>query len=109
MRRPWFRYFQSCFVGLVLLALAIGGTFLWRTNQAGFSGEWGKRLQQQLASYGLHAEFSSARLSLSKGLVTKDLKIYADQDRSTLLASVDRLVLDIDPVSYTHLTLPTKA
>ena len=96
MRRPWFRYFQSCFVGLVLLALAIGGTFLWRTNQAGFSGEWGKRLQQQLASYGLHAEFSSARLSLSKGLVTKDLKIYADQDRSTLLASVDRLVLDID-------------
>ncbi len=81
---------------MVLLALVAGGAILWRTNQAGFSGEWGERLQEQLGYYGLHAEFSSARLSFSQGLVTKDLKIYADEDRTTLLASVDRLYLDID-------------
>lgn len=96
MRRPWFRHCQSCLVGLALLALIIGGTILWRANQAGFSGKWGELLQEQLGAYGLHAEFSSTRLSFSSGLVSKDLKIYADEDRSTLLASVDRLSLDID-------------
>lgn len=96
MRCPWFRHCQSCFVGLALVTLVVGGTVLWRVNQRGFSGEWGERLQKQLDAYGLHAEFSSVRLSFSRGLVAKDLFIYADEDRTTLLASADQLFLDID-------------
>ncbi|MGJ8725321.1 MAG: hypothetical protein ACSHYB_12245 [Roseibacillus sp.] len=96
MRCPWFRHCQSCFVGLALLTLVIGGTILWKVNQRGFSGEWGEQLQEQLDYYGLHAEFSSVRLSFSRGLVAKDLQIFADEDRTTLLASSDRLYLDID-------------
>ncbi|MDQ8190364.1 AsmA-like C-terminal region-containing protein [Roseibacillus persicicus] len=96
MRCPWFRHCQSCFVGMVLLTLVVGGTILWKVNQRGFSGEWGERLQEQLDAYGLHAEFSSVRLSFSRGLVAKDLSIFADEDRTTLLASADLLYLDID-------------
>ena len=96
MRYPWFRHFQSSFVGLVMVALVLGGVLLWKANQNGFSGKWGEELQKQLDNYGLHADFSSVRLSFSRGLIAKDLSIYADKERTALLASVDRLYLDID-------------
>lgn len=83
-------------MGLVLLALVVGGAVLWQVNQEGFQGEWSERLQEQLDAQGLHAEFSTARLSFSRGLIAKDLKIYLDEDRTTLLASTDLLTLDID-------------
>ena len=96
MRFPWFRHFQTFLVGLLLLTLIATGTLLWKANQKGFSGQWGQHLQEQLEAHGFHAEFSSMRLSLSKGLVAKDLKIYASQDHSKLVASVDNLILDVD-------------
>ena len=96
MRGSWFRHFQSCFVGLVLVALIAAGVILWKVNQRGFSGEWGEQLQEQLEAQGFHAEFSSVRLSFSRGLIARDLKIYTDVERSTLLASVEHLTLDID-------------
>lgn len=96
MSYPWLRHCKSLLVGTMLLALIVGGALLWQANQRGFAGEWGVRLQEQLRNRGLHAEFSSVRLSFSRGLVTKDLKIYDDANRTTLLASVDRLFLDID-------------
>lgn len=96
MRYAWFRHFQSFLVGLMLFALIAGVVVIWKVNHQGFKGEWGQRLQKQLSTHGLHAEFSSVRLSFSRGLIAKDLKIYASEDHSTLLASVKYLNLDID-------------
>ncbi|MBK1834626.1 AsmA-like C-terminal region-containing protein [Roseibacillus ishigakijimensis] len=96
MRCPWFRHCQSAFVGLVLLALFGGAILFWQLNRGGFSGEWGERLQEQLDEFGLHAEFSSVHLSLTQGLIAHDLEIYRDADRTTLLASAERMNLDID-------------
>ncbi len=86
-------------VGLLLLAVVIGSILLWRANQAGFRGEWSTRLRDQLEAQGLHADFSSARLSFSQGLIARDLKIYTDEKRTELLASTDQLFLDIDRAS----------
>lgn len=96
MRCPWFRHCQSAIVGLLLVVLTALGVILWTTNQRGFDGEWGLRLQEQLAQQGLHAEFSSVRLSMSRGLVARDLVLYDTDDQSTVLASAELLELDID-------------
>lgn len=96
MRYRWFRHCQSAFVGLLLVVLTGCGVILWKANQRGFDGEWGRRLQEQLAQQGLHAEFSSVRLSMSRGLVAKNLVIYDAEDQSTVLASAELLEVDID-------------
>lgn len=96
MRCPWFRHCQSATVGLLLALLTIAGIVLWETNQRGFDGQWGERLQEQLAEQGLNAEFSSVRLSMSRGLVVKDLVIYGARDQGVVLASAELLALDID-------------
>ncbi|MDP0489704.1 MAG: AsmA-like C-terminal region-containing protein [Verrucomicrobiota bacterium JB023] len=83
-------------MAFLLVTLVGGGVALWQLNQRGFSGEWSERLSKELARLGLHAEFSTARLSWTRGLVAKDLRIYKDEQKSEIVASVDELQLDID-------------
>lgn len=94
--RRFLRHCRSAFVVLALGLLVAGGWLLWETNQRGFSGKWAGQFEDELAKLGLAAEFSSARLSLSKGLVVNDLRVFSEDDGSELLLSADRLILDID-------------
>ena len=53
-------------------------------------------MQEQLADYGLYAEFSSVRLSMSQGLVAEDLVLFEDKDHTQRLMGADRIMVDID-------------
>jgi hypothetical protein len=96
MRCPWFRHCQSAFVALALAIFVGGGWLLWQQNQRGFQGSWADQIEQKLAEMGLHAEFSSTRLSLSKGLVMHDIRIFEQENQEEILFSADQLLLDID-------------
>lgn len=96
MFRRFFCHCRSALVVLSLVILVAAGAWLWQTNQRGFSGRWADQFTSELAKLGFTAEFSSARLSFSQGLVVKELRVFSQADREELLLSADRLMLDID-------------
>lgn len=96
MFRRFFCHCRSILTVLALLTLVTAAWQLWQMNQRGFSGEWAQKFENELAKLGLSAEFSTARLSFSQGLVVNDLRVYSKEKESELLVSADRLILDID-------------
>ncbi|MEM9081543.1 MAG: AsmA-like C-terminal region-containing protein [Verrucomicrobiota bacterium] len=93
---PWFRHCQTCSLALLLALIVGSGIALWKINQRGLAAQGSCQLSRFLSENGLHADFESARLSLSKGLVAKNLRIYSNPQKTLLLASADSLSLDID-------------
>lgn len=65
-------------------------------NQSGISDQWRDRIAVELENLGVIADFDSLRLEITKGIVAKGVRIYADKKREDILAQLEHLVIDVD-------------
>ena len=63
----------------------------------GFTKKWRKLIMQEFDRRGIEAEIGKLTIDPLDGLVARNIRVYSDNTRTSLVASV----------SYTHLTLPT--
>lgn len=87
------RFFRRLFKMLVASALVAGCLFL---SSDDFGRTWRGFVIAQLAERGIHLDFEHLVLNPFGGLVARDVRVFNNSDRQQLLASVDRLNLDID-------------
>ena len=136
-RKRLFHHLRLLFIitlGLVFGTL-VGG--IYYINQTGMNAQWRTKIAQELENIGIIADFENLRIDLTRGLVASGVRIYSDSTRQDTIAQLEHLVIDVDKtklmrgkvrvnkvslrkanislpidpnaVSYTHLTLPTKA
>ena len=72
----------------------IGGVYY--INQSGINDQWRERIAIELENLGVIADFESLRFEITKGLVAKGVRIYADEKREDVIAKLEHLVIDVD-------------
>ena len=64
----------------------------------GFTKKWRKLIMEEFEKRGVDAEIEKLTIDPFQGLVARNVKIYADEKNKPLLASIDNITLDIDPI-----------
>ena len=64
----------------------------------GFTKKWRKLIMEEFEKRGIDAEIEKLTIDPFQGLVARNVKIYADEKNKPLLASIDNITLDIDPI-----------
>lgn len=83
---------------LVLLLLS-GGGFAWYLNQRGFSQSWREWIVRELRDRGAEVSFSKLTVEPFRGLVARDVRLYATPERKKVLAHVDEMLIE---ANYAH-------
>ena len=82
---------------LTLVALAAAGTgiALYAQN-TGFTESWRKLIEEEFGKRGYVADVGKLTLGPIQGLVAEDVKFYQERSRRTEIASIDKVILDVD-------------
>lgn len=80
---------------LVLTAAGMVGG-IYYINQSGINDQWRERIAIELENLGVIADFEHLRFEITKGLVAKGVRIYADEKREDVVARLEHLVIDVD-------------
>lgn len=83
-----------------LLALAGGAAAYVQTE--GFTQKWRRFVTEQFEQRGIYLTLDRLTLDPLEGLVARNIRVFLDKKRSTLLADVDRLHLDLDYNKMLH-------
>ena len=74
--------------------LLAGG--IYYINQSGINDQWRERIALELENLGIVADFESLRFEITRGLVAKGVRVYADDNRQDVVATLEHLVIDVD-------------
>lgn len=87
------------FVRLFFLLAVIFGVWIavYAYNE-GFTKKWRKLIMEEFEKRGIDAEIEKLTIDPFQGLVARNVKIYANEKNKPLLASIDNITLDIDPI-----------
>ena len=83
---------------LVIVGISIGlivGS-VYHLNQSGLNHQWRAKIAAELENLGIIADFESLRLDISKGLIAEGVRVYTDDQRDQVFASLEHLVIDVD-------------
>ncbi|MCE9520043.1 MAG: AsmA-like C-terminal region-containing protein [Verrucomicrobia bacterium] len=95
------RTFFRRLIVLLVLAGALGAYAMVRSE--GFAQTWRDFVVEQLEQRGVYLKMDSLHVDLLQGgLVVKGIQVYLEATHQTLLASVDRLNLDLDIGKLLH-------
>lgn len=85
---------------IIVLCLVLGAGALvggiYYINQSGINDQWRERIAVELENLGIIADFEHLKFEITKGLVAKGVRIYADKDREDVIARLEHLVIDVD-------------
>ena len=87
------------FVRLFFLIAIIAGVWiaLYAYNE-GFTKKWRKLIMEEFEKRGIDAEIEKLTIDPFQGLVARNVRIYAGEKNKPLIASIDNITLDIDPI-----------
>ena len=87
------------FVRLFFLLTVIFGVWIavYAYNE-GFPKKWRKLIMEEFEKRGIDAEIEKLTIDPFQGLVARNVKIYANEKNKPLLASIDNITLDVDPI-----------
>ena len=87
------------FVRLFFLLTVIFGVWIavYAYNE-GFTKKWRKLIMEEFEKRGIDAEIEKLTIDPFQGLVARNVKIYANEKNKPLLASIDNITLDVDPI-----------
>ncbi len=80
----------------LIVALCVGAWAAVYAYDKGLSKKWRRLIIEEFNRRGVETEIGKVTIDPFQGLVARDVKIFADEDRRTLLASADNVTLDID-------------
>jgi hypothetical protein len=78
---------------VLLLLLATGGLG-WYLNRRGFSQSWREWIVRELRDRGAEVSFSRLTIEPFRGLVARDVKVYATHERKRVLARVNEMLVE---------------
>ena len=81
---------------LLLCLLVIAGGAAVYVQSEGFSRKWRRFVTEQFEQRGIYLTLDRLTLDPLEGLVARNIRVFLDKKRETLLADVDRLHLDLD-------------
>lgn len=81
---------------LLLFLLVLAGGAAAYVQSEGFSQKWRRFVTEQFEQRGIYLTLDRLTLDPLEGLVARNIRVYLDKKRETLLADVDRLHLDLD-------------
>ncbi|MFC5453571.1 hypothetical protein [Prosthecobacter fluviatilis] len=87
------RFLRSLMLFLAASFLLAGGVYL---NTAAFHESWHGFVTRELAQHGVHLNFQRLTVNPFGGLVARGVKVFNDASKQHIVASVDRLNLDVD-------------
>ena len=96
LRRRIFHHLRLLFVltvGLVF-GLVVGG--LYYLNQSGVNEQWRGQIAAELENLGIIADFDRLTISPTKGLLANGVRIYSDDSREDVVATLEHLVINVD-------------
>ena len=88
------------FAIVVLIAASISGG--WYLARKGFRGRTRDRIVEELHRRGVEASIGHLTLNPFRGLVARNVRIFSYRDRSTTLAFINEIVLDINYAAFFH-------
>jgi len=90
------RNLHTTLLGVMVLALlAVGGVVFW-LNHVGLTEETRQQLADEIARKGIILEFQSLRYEPLKGLVARDVVVFADREKSLPFAHLGSVIIDVD-------------
>lgn len=87
------RFLRRLLLFLVTSFVLAGGVYL---NTTSFHERWHGFVTGELAQHGVHLNFEHLTVNPFGGLVARGVKVFNDASRQHIVASVDRLNLDVD-------------
>ena len=79
---------------VLILASAVWGSVY--TYRKGFTKKWRRYVNEAFEKRGIGAEIGKLTFDPLKGLVARDVEFYRSPEKKRLLATIDRLTLDVD-------------
>lgn len=86
---------------LVSLLVLAGGAVAYVRGE-GFSRKWREFVTEQFEKRGIYLTLDRLTLDPLEGLVARNIRVFLDKKRETLLADVDQLHLDLDYNKMLH-------
>ena len=84
-------------VALLLFAAMISAAgCLWWVNRTGLPDTWRTKIEQALASQGLHADIGKLRYWPLRGIEADEIRVYADESRQRVIARAKEVVVSVD-------------
>ena len=87
------RFLRRLLLFLVTSFVLAGGVYL---NTTAFHERWHGFVTGELAQHGVHLNFERLTVNPFGGLVARGVKVFNDASKQHIVASVDRLNLDVD-------------
>ncbi len=87
------RFLRRLLLFLVASFVLAGGVYL---NTTSFHERWHGFVTGELAQHGVHLNFERLTVNPFGGLVARGVKVFNDASKEHIVASVDRLNLDVD-------------
>lgn len=87
------RFLRRLLLFLVASFMLAGGVYL---NTTAFHERWHGFVTGELAQHGVHLNFERLTVNPFGGLVARGVKVFNDASKQHIVASVDRLNLDVD-------------
>ncbi|MHB1078329.1 MAG: hypothetical protein ACYC67_02945 [Prosthecobacter sp.] len=87
------RFLRRLLLFLVASFVLAGGVYL---NTTAFHERWHGFVTGELAQHGVHLNFERLTVNPFGGLVARGVKVFNDASKQHIVASVDRLNLDVD-------------
>ncbi len=87
------------FVRLFFLFAIIAGVWIAAyAYKEGFTKKWRKLIMEEFEKRGIDAEIEKLTIDPFQGLVARNVKIHSNEKGQPLLASIDNITLDINPI-----------
>jgi len=86
---------RNSFLTLLTFAGAAAGIALYAQN-AGFTESWRKLIEQEFGKRGYEVDVQRLTLGPVQGLVAENVRFYQEPSRKVEIASIDRVILDVD-------------
>ena len=88
-----FRFLKRLFWLAVLCGIAWGVLFV---SSATFGAQWRSFVTDQMADRGVFVQFARLTVDPFRGLVARDVQVFNDDNRTQLVAALDRVNIDFD-------------
>lgn len=87
---------RTVFLSLLILAIAGGSWGAYYAREKGFTQSWRKLIEVEIAKEGYYVDIGRLTLDPFQGLVAQDVRFYQESKRKTVIAFIDKVILDVD-------------
>ena len=87
---------RTVFLILLIIAITGGAWGAYYARERGFTQSWRALIETEISKQGYYVDIGRLTLGPFQGLVAQDVRFYQEDKRKTVIAYIDKVILDID-------------